>query len=76
MKIKRDGRGVILNANELTVDDVVNNRVLCPACGSHVFERWPLGWDAHAAHRCSGVNNSTPEDRKTEFKQRYIHLFR
>ena len=51
MAIQRDAQGAILNADELDVDDVANDRVLCPACADHVFEHWPFGWDAHSAHR-------------------------
>lgn len=48
---------------------------LCPACGRHEFKRWPFGWDAHAAHRCSGLQAVDPEERKHEFRRRYDHLF-
>jgi len=48
---------------------------VCPACGQHVFKRWPFGWDAHAAHRCAGVWAVDPEERKREFRRRYDHLF-
>ena len=41
-----------------------------------VFEKWPEGWDAHAAHRCEGVNQGTPEERKSEFRHVLGHLFR
>ncbi len=41
-----------------------------------VFEKWPEGWDAHAAHRCEGVNPGTPEERKAEFRRVLAHLFR
>jgi hypothetical protein len=41
-----------------------------------VFERWPEGWDAHAAHRCEGVDLGTPEERKAEFRRVLGHLFR
>jgi len=48
---------------------------LCPACRKHEFKRWPLGWDAHAAHKCSGLSGSDIEERKQEFRQRYSFLF-
>jgi hypothetical protein len=41
-----------------------------------VFERWPEGWDAHAAHACEGLNPGTPEERKAEFRRVLGHLFR
>jgi hypothetical protein len=28
---------------------------LCPACHQKRFARWPWGWDAHAAHACTGI---------------------
>jgi hypothetical protein len=40
------------------------------------FVRWPEGWDAHAAHKCKGLDGGSPESRKAEFKQRLGHLFR
>jgi hypothetical protein len=40
------------------------------------FERWPEGWDAHAAHRCKGVDGDPPQVRKEEFKRVLKHLFR
>lgn len=45
---------------------------LCPACEQHIFTRWPSGWDAHAAHRCSGLQETDPERRKAEYKARYM----
>jgi hypothetical protein len=44
---------------------------LCPACEQHEFQRWPFGWDSHAAHKCTGLLNSDPEARKAEFKSRF-----
>ena len=76
MSIQRDSDGVIINANNLTVDDVVMQRVLCPACGKHVFEQWPGGWDAHSAYRCDGIDGTTITERKASFKTRYQQLFR
>jgi hypothetical protein len=74
--IARSPDGVILNAHELTADDLVQERVLCPACGGKTFAMWPEGWDSHAAHRCTGVRGASPEARKAAFKQAYGHLFR
>ena len=45
---------------------------LCPACKAFTFKRWPFGWDAHAAHRCSGLPKGDPEERKATFKSRYL----
>ena len=44
----------------------------CPACLQHEFKRWPFGWDAHAAHRCTGLTEVDPEERKKEFKRRFM----
>ena len=49
---------------------------LCPACGAKTFKRWPFGWDAHAAHTCTGLVGSDPGRRKREFKARFGHLFK
>lgn len=68
--------GVIVNAEELSVGQVVGKRVRCPACRTLVFRSWPEGWDAHAARRCRGLSGNGPEGRKGEFKRRYGHLFR
>ena len=48
---------------------------ICPGCEDHLFKRWPLGWDAHAAHRCRGLSARDPEKRKREFKRRFGHVF-
>jgi hypothetical protein len=48
---------------------------LCPACGQHQFQRWPYGWDSHAAHKCAGLLKSDPEERKKEFKSRFASEF-
>lgn len=48
---------------------------LCPACKAKTFKRWPWGWDAHAAHTCTGISGSDPEERKREFKERFGQLF-
>ena len=49
--------------------------LVCPACGKHPFKRWPWGWDAHAAHTCSGLTMTEPEARKIEFRQRFADYF-
>lgn len=49
--------------------------VMCPACGQHPFRRWPWGWDAHAAYKCSGLVETTPEERKAEFHRRFAEQF-
>ena len=76
MKVQRGRDGTILNAAVLTADDVAGQRVLCPACMCDVFEKWPDDWDAHAAHRCGGVNDGPAEERKAEFRRVLGHLFR
>ena len=48
------------------------NKRSCPACHQHEFKRWPFGWDAHAAHRCTGLTEVEPEARKKEFKYRFM----
>lgn len=49
--------------------------MVCPACRQKQFKRWPWGWDAHAAHGCSGLAATAPEDRKAEFKRRFAQYF-
>ncbi|HEV8356444.1 MAG TPA: DUF433 domain-containing protein [Gemmatimonadales bacterium] len=71
-----DAAGAIVNAEELSVGQVVGKRVRCPACRMLVFRSWPEGWDAHAAQRCRGLSGTDGEGRKGEFKRRYGHLFR
>jgi uncharacterized protein (DUF433 family) len=71
-----DAAGVIVNAEELSVGQVVGKRVRCPACRMLVFQSWPEGWDAHAATRCRGVAGNGPEARKANFKSRDAQLFR
>lgn len=75
MRVQRGSDGTILNAAVLTSTEVVHERVLCPACMLTVFEKWPEGWDAHAAHRCEGVSPGAPEERKTEFRRALSRLF-
>ena len=68
--------GYITNAIDLTVDDVVRQKVLCPFCG-YKFKEWPFGWDEHAGSldRCN-LSAENREDRKKEYKERLRHLFR
>ncbi len=68
--------GVIVNAGDLTVEDVVQQRVLCPACQEKVFKKWPLGWDAHAASNCRGAEGDADRERKIYFRERFARLFR
>lgn len=51
------------------------HRRMCPACGEKEFKRWPFGWDAHAAHKCTGLSEGTPDARKAGFRTRFQHLF-
>lgn len=74
--IRRGEGGEILNAVDLTAEEVVGERVLCPGCRQTVFASWPEGWDAHAAHRCGGAEGDTRAARKASFKRRFAHLFR
>jgi hypothetical protein len=74
--IKRSSDRTIRNVLRLTAGKVVGKRVVCPLCEDKVFAKWPVGWDAHAAHKCKGVSGATQNKRKTEFKRRVRHLFR
>ena len=47
----------------------------CPACGQ-AFRKFPLGWDSHAAHTCSGLRARMPETRKAEYKKNFGCLFK
>jgi len=72
----RDEDGAILTAYVRAADQVIGERVHCPGCRAMIFARWPEGWDAHASHRCTGVDGDTGAERKARFKQRFAHLFR
>lgn len=76
MKPKRSADGTIVNAAVLAAAEVVHEQVLCPACMDKVFVMWPEGWDAHAAHRCLGLDDGPADARKAEFKRVLGHLFR
>jgi hypothetical protein len=73
--INRDADGVITNAGDLAAEDVVNEKIWCPACHEKAFAAWPEGWDGHAAFACR-VEGETPEERKANYKREYRHLFR
>ena len=73
--IDRSPDGTIKNADKLTANEVANQKVLCPACQAMTFKKWPEGWDAHAAFKCSGLAG-TQEQRKAIFKHKHRHLFR
>lgn len=67
---------VIEDTAGLSADDVVHCAVRCPACHEKVFKRWPGGWDAHAGYKCKGLELSSPQSRKAEFKRRFRDLFK
>ena len=75
MKPVRDDQGVIINAAALQSSQVAMKRVLCPGCGHKVFDTWPGGWDAHAEHRCEGLERKNGRERKVEFKAAFRYLF-
>ncbi len=70
-----DHEGTILNAMVLTREQVTHKRVRCPVCASMDFEMWPEGWDAHAEHKCAGLDTAAPKARKLQFKAATRHLF-
>ncbi|HEX5368252.1 MAG TPA: hypothetical protein VFY10_02450, partial [Dehalococcoidia bacterium] len=74
---KRDERGIITNAEDLTVHVVALKPVWCPACHEKVFQKWSGGWDGHAGWKCRGLDSPVAanqydgeavEARKREFK--------
>ncbi len=75
-EIHRSPDGTITNAADLMADQVAGQRVLCPGCRELIFTSWPDGWDAHAAHKCSGLTRDGTRARKAEFKRRFAGLFR
>jgi hypothetical protein len=75
VRVEWSADGVIVNAENLAADDVVNQKVLCPECGRKVFAAWPEGWDAHAEWACD-IDGSTPEEKKKNYKKQFRHLFR
>jgi uncharacterized protein (DUF433 family) len=68
--------GAIINATELPAENLTHDKVLCPACRVFVFQKWPEGWDGHSGWKCTGLEGSDVEERKTEFKLRFALLFR
>lgn len=44
---------------------------LCPACGVYEFQRWPWGWDSHAAYTCRGLSGIEPRARKADYRSRF-----
>jgi hypothetical protein len=48
---------------------------VCPACNAFEFKRWPFGWDAHAAYKCTGLIATDPDARKAEFRKRFASEF-
>jgi len=74
-EIHRSPDGMITNAAELVADQLTGQRVLCPACREMIFSSWPDGWDAHAAHKCTGLATDGTRARKAEFKRRFAGLF-
>ena len=76
MKTIRGSDGTILNAAVLSADDVAHEQVMCPICADKVFTMWPEGWDAHAVHRCAGLDAGSAEARKAQYKTALRHLFR
>ncbi len=76
MKPVVNNERVIINAAVLRDSRITKKRVLCPGCGEKVFEQWPEGWDAHAAHKCAGLESKGQVERKAEFKATFRHLFR
>ena len=63
-----------LSSNAGPGEESTQSRV-CPACGEHQFKKWPLGWDSHAAHKCRGLEQNDPADRKREFRSRFAKSF-
>jgi hypothetical protein len=72
--VHTDGE-VIEEALNRSAPELVHRRVACPACTTFIFRMWPEGWDSHAAFRCLGLNATTREERKREYRQRFGHLF-
>ena len=60
-----------LKSRESKSNSEQEHRRVCPGC-DYEFKRWPFGWDAHAAHRCAGLVARGHEERKKEFKRRFL----
>jgi len=76
LKASQELDGAIVNARDLKASDVAGKRVLCPACEEFTFQMWPGGWDGHSGWKCTGIAGSDPEERKSEFRERFGYLFR
>jgi len=72
----RNKEGYITNAADLSCDDVIGEKVLCPVCGGSTFKHWSFGWDRHAETKCTGISGSTSKERKAAFKDKLRYLFR
>jgi hypothetical protein len=59
-------------AGSSDAEAVSNHKKLCPACKNYWFKRWPFGWDAHAAHKCAGIEESDITSRKHLYKERFL----
>jgi len=70
-----DQDGIILNAMVLTTDQITHKHVRCPVCAMKDFAMWPEGWDAHAAHKCAGLDAGPADQRKLQFRAVTRHLF-
>lgn len=73
--VRRGPDGTILNTSELSAQQVVHQRVLCPGCGAATFPRWPDGWEAHARSECAVVASGSDTERCANFKRLFGHLF-
>jgi hypothetical protein len=67
--VRNKFRADLLTRKQPTVGD---HSRLCPACQCKLFAGWPSGWDAHAAHVCTGVAGNTPEARKQAYRQCFL----
>ena len=76
LRVKRGIYGEIINALELSADEIAHEKVLCPGCREKIFQMWPEGWDAHSAFRCVENLGVTHQERKAAFKSRFRLLFR
>ena len=62
-----------VNSKPLSIQRKVKaSKLLCPGCGKKEFKQWPLGWDGHAAFKCEGLSAVGPEERKNEFRRKYL----
>lgn len=75
MKPVRNRAGVILNTAVLRDTQIVGEPVLCPGCGEKTFDRWPDGWEEHAARRCAALESTDAAERRAEYRSRFRNLF-